>query len=119
MTDQAYVFLSPTWILCGKMIRHYWKSVVKLVFYACLLWACDNPFSYSPFEARVAEELQNTTAKNLQRIAQLDTSAHRPFKVALIADSHYHFDNLRDALADIHQKNSAAFILVVGDIAEN
>lgn len=92
---------------------------MKLLFCVCLLWACDNPFSYSPFEARVADEFQNTTTKNLQQIALLDTSARNPFKVALIADIHYHFDNLRDALTDIDQKDSAAFIIVVGDFTEN
>jgi 3',5'-cyclic-AMP phosphodiesterase len=100
-------------------MRHLRKGIVKLVFCVCLFWACDNPFSYSPFEARVAEELQNTTAKNLQRIALLDTSASQPFKIALIADVHYHFDNLRDALTDINQRDSAAFIIVAGDITEN
>jgi predicted phosphodiesterase len=101
------------------MRRYYGKGIVKWMFCVCLLWACDTPFSFSPFEANVPEEFQNTTAKNLQRIALLDTSVRHSFKVALLADIHYHYDNLTDALTDIDQKDSAAFIIVAGDLTEN
>jgi 3',5'-cyclic-AMP phosphodiesterase len=84
-----------------------------------LLWACDQPFSYSPYEVNVPSSIRNTTAINLQRIAAIDTVANDSFKVALIADTHYHFDKLKEAVDHINQKNDISFIIVVGDISEN
>jgi 3',5'-cyclic-AMP phosphodiesterase len=85
-----------------------------------LLWACENPFSFSPFEARVPETLRHTTDENLKRINELDaTWTDTVVHVALISDPHYHFNNLNDALLDINRKNEAAFIIVTGDLTEN
>jgi 3',5'-cyclic-AMP phosphodiesterase len=84
-----------------------------------LLWACNDPFSFSPFESQVSEPLRNTTEKNLARILTLDTVWNKPFNVALISDSHYHFDDLADAIADINQTGGFSFIIVTGDITEN
>lgn len=80
--------------------------------------ACSDTVSFSPFGAEVAEEFRNTTEKNLERISQFDT-VNRPFKVALISDSHYHFKDLEDAIRDINRRNEFSFIIVTGDISEN
>src|SRR5688572_774463 len=94
-------------------------KVVKLIICLCFFGACDHPFSYSPFEAAVPGPLQNTTEKNLQKIVALDTLSSGEFKVALLADPHYHLNDLRDALEAIDQKNNVAFIIVAGDLTEN
>jgi predicted phosphodiesterase len=92
---------------------------VKLVCCLAVLWACDTPFSYSPFEARLDDELQGLTKKNLLRIAQADSAYDSVFSIALLSDVHYHFNNLADALADINRRTDVAFIIVNGDITEN
>lgn len=94
------------------------KSFIALVVFL-FLSGCDNPVSYSPFEVNVAKEFRNTTQKNLQRIAALDTTGSPPFKIALISDPHYHYDKLKDALTDINSKSDIAFIIVTGDLTEN
>jgi 3',5'-cyclic-AMP phosphodiesterase len=100
------------------MVKVYRIIGLVIIFFSAL-WACSDPFSYSPFEAVTQTSLRNITEKNLNRLRQLDTARNRPFKVALIADSHYHLNNLADAVADINRKNEYSFIIVAGDIAEN
>jgi 3',5'-cyclic AMP phosphodiesterase CpdA len=96
------------------------KRITKL-FLLCLglLFSCDNPFSYSPFEVRLPTELRNTTEKNLQRIAQLNYPSDSTLKIALLSDPHYHFNDLKDALDRINDREDIAFIIVTGDLTEN
>ena len=84
-----------------------------------VLPGCEKPFSYSPFEARVETRFQNTTAKNLERLRTLDTLTSPVFKIALISDTHYHFDNLRAAVDDINKRGECTFVIATGDITEN
>jgi Icc protein len=92
---------------------------VLFILLTCL-GACENPFSYSPFEANVPKEMRNTTEKNLQKIARLDSmTTDSVFHVAVISDAHYHLNSLRDAISDINSKGDFSFIIVVGDITEN
>lgn len=101
-----------------KMTTIY-KFVGSLLLLLSLLLACSDPFHYSPFEANVRSSLVNLTEKNLARISQFDTTSGEPFKVALISDPHYHFNDLRDAVNDINGRNEFSFVIVTGDITEN
>lgn len=83
------------------------------------LFSCDRPFAFSPFEARVDASLQGTTKKNLERLRAVNSGDSKPFTVALLADTHYHFDNLADALREINKKDHIAFVIVAGDLAES
>ena len=97
------------------------KYVSKLpaaVIYLIVSVTCSDPFSYSPFEVDVKDDYKNTTEKNLNKIYDSDTVISNVFKVALIADSHYHYDNLTDAIADMNRRDFS-FIIVIGDITEN
>jgi predicted phosphodiesterase len=83
------------------------------------LWACTDQFGFSPFEADVEGALRNTTERNLKRISEIDTSLTRPFKVAIISDSHYHFNDLADAVNDINEKDDYSFVIMTGDMSDN
>lgn len=91
-----------------------------LLFWIFFLFkGCDHPFVYSPFESAVPERFRHTTEKNLRLLQQRDTLDNKPFKVALISDSHYHFRDLSETVEDINKKQEAAFIILAGDITEN
>lgn len=95
------------------------RIIGSSMIFMAILWACSDPFAYSPFETKVPDGLKGLTEKNLERIHRFDTAFGKPFKIALISDSHYHFNDLKDALTDINQKNEFAFIIVTGDLTEN
>src|SRR5688572_27734952 len=81
--------------------------------------ACDRPFSFSPFEATVPREIQNTTQKNLDLISRLEPTTDDIFKIAIISDAHYHFNDVKDALEEINTKDEIVFVVVNGDLTEN
>lgn len=98
-------------------VMRSWVIVIFII--GSILAGCDRPFHYSPFESNISESVRGTTRKNLQRLAASDTSANGNFKVALISDSHYHYNDLRDALTHIDSRKDIAFIIVTGDFTEN
>ena len=101
-------------------MKSNYRIISVLFILLAVLWACENPFSYSPFEANVPKELRNTTDRNLQKIAHLDSvTTDSIFHVAIISDAHYHLNSLRDAITDINSNENFSFIIVVGDITEN
>jgi 3',5'-cyclic-AMP phosphodiesterase len=85
----------------------------------CVLMACDRPFSYSAFDAVTPARFRNTTEDNLAKLKDRDTSTTETFRIAVLADAHYHFDDLEDALRDINSKKDISFIIVAGDLTEN
>lgn len=87
---------------------------------AGLFSACDHPFSFSPFEATIPEALRNTNEKNLKRILALDSLRNDSLiTIALLSDTHYHFNALVDALEKINSQDAVDFIIVTGDFTEN
>ncbi|MGC1240809.1 MAG: metallophosphoesterase [Chryseosolibacter sp.] len=86
---------------------------------ATALLSCDPWFSYSPYESRLEETYQGITEQNLELISQRNAGARNAFKVALLSDTHYHFDKLDDAVSDINNKGYFDFVIVTGDIADN
>jgi 3',5'-cyclic-AMP phosphodiesterase len=92
---------------------------VVIVVWILLFSGCESPFTYSPYEADVEEQYRNTTQKNLERIRSIPVNETQEFRVALLSDTHYHFDDLSDAIEVINQKKDVSFVIVTGDIAES
>jgi 3',5'-cyclic-AMP phosphodiesterase len=89
------------------------------VLLAAIVWSCDPWFAYSPYEAALDDALLGTTEKNLTLIQALDAGDSKPFKVAVLADAHYHYGKLGDAVTHINADPSYAFAIVAGDLTEN
>ena len=93
------------------------RKLVPLILFLLLI-SCDSYFSYSPYEAALDRQFHDTTEKQLALIKSLDTNESKPFKVALLSDTHYHFDKLSEAIVHINNKPDIAFAIVTGDITE-
>jgi 3',5'-cyclic-AMP phosphodiesterase len=90
-----------------------------LIFLVLIVLGCEKPFSYSPFEATVPPGLRNSTAKSLQKIHARESVTSKEFKIAVLSDAHYHFNDLRDAIDRINADTLVAFVVVTGDLTEN
>ena len=101
-------------MICRKV-----RTFLLVVIFSGIALACDPWFSCSPYEANLDEGYHNTTASNLAAINELDTDDSRPFKVAVLSDTHYHFSKLQDAINHINQQGDYSFAIVTGDISEN
>jgi 3',5'-cyclic-AMP phosphodiesterase len=95
------------------------KRIFLIVIVLTFFLGCDSPFSYSPFETNLSESLRNTTQKQLERITSTDTASNFVFKIALLSDTHYHYDDLKDAISHINRDPQVSFTIVTGDITEN
>lgn len=94
------------------------KKAIWLLITVALM-SCDPWFAYSPYESNVEESYRETNRKNLERIAALSDGDSKPFKIALLADPHYHFGKLEEAIAHINRNPEYVFAIVAGDITEN
>jgi 3',5'-cyclic AMP phosphodiesterase CpdA len=74
-------------------------------------------FEYSPYQTNTNSDYRNLHAKNLKKINQLVVD-QETLKFAVLADNHYHYDNLAKVVADINTKADVAFVLCAGDIAD-
>jgi Icc protein len=102
-------------------MRH--RSDIKILFLGLLLVAvllsCDPWFAFSPYDAGLDKAYHGTTGKNLALINAADAGDSKPFKIAVLADPHYHFGKLQDAVVHINQNEEYAFAIVTGDLSEN
>lgn len=101
-----------------KTVLTLQKKAIWLLIGGMLL-SCDPWFAYSPYESNVQEAYRETTRKNLELIAALSEDDSKPFKIALLADPHYHFGKLEDAIAHINSNPEYVFAIVAGDLTEN
>lgn len=97
----------------------YVRNLLSQLFVVTALMACDPWFSYSPYEAGLKERFHSTTDKNLMLIDSADEGDSKTFKIALLADPHYHFNKLHDAILEINKKDDIDFVIVAGDLTEN
>jgi 3',5'-cyclic-AMP phosphodiesterase len=95
------------------------RNGVVYVLLAAIVCSCDPWFAYSPYEAALDDAFLGITEKNLTLIQTLDAGDSKSFKVAVLADVHYHYGKLEDAVTHINADPSYAFAIVAGDLTEN
>ena len=76
--------------------------------------SCKDLFDYSPYEVRVPHGDRDWNEQQLDFL-QSD-SVFKPFRVALIADTHTEYDNFIDFVELINHADSVDFIICNGDI---
>ncbi len=89
---------------------------VLLIMAFIALCACEHPFSYSIYDADVPEKYRGTTCKNLSKLAEIVAPPSGTFKIAVLTDVHYNYDNLTTAIDLINRRDDITFVVVAGDI---
>jgi len=88
-----------------------------LMLFPVFFLSCQKVFDYSPYEAKVPDKVKNTTTMQLNTIAKLSNGAEN-YKIALISDNHYHYDDLNAAIKALNTRSDIQFIMVLGDLAD-
>lgn len=96
------------------LMKH--RHLLSLVFLFAFS-SCDNVFEFSPYQAIVSPNMQNTTAKQLAALAAQEQETES-FKFAIVSDNHYHFTNLGKVIQAIDQDPEIEFLLNAGDLAD-
>ena len=92
------------------------KAVIILLSLTLMFSSCDELFDFSPYEVRVEESYKNTTLKNLLKLP--NPADPDSIQFAVIADSHYHYGPLSEAVKHLNYNYNIAFVLCAGDITD-
>ncbi|MFT3738075.1 MAG: metallophosphoesterase [Breznakibacter sp.] len=77
---------------------------------------CEGLFEYSPYQVRTAVTGTARNGKTLELLAQQSSETFKPFKIALISDSHTFYDDFEDQVAALNRMDSIDFVIHLGDI---
>ncbi len=83
-----------------------------------ILSKCDY-FEYSPYAADVKDSYKNTGEKNMNYLITADSVQKEEIKFAVIADSHYKYHELNEAVVNINSRGDIDFVIANGDIADH
>lgn len=91
---------------------------ISIILLAAFLSGCEDYFEYSPYAANVKSSYKDTHEKNMNYLITGDT-LQKEIKFAVIADSHYNYYELNEAIININSKKDIDFVIVNGDIADH
>ncbi|MBN2818547.1 MAG: metallophosphoesterase [Bacteroidales bacterium] len=80
------------------------------------LFGCDNLIEYSSYEVSKDETGKHRNLKAINTIAQQSGERFKPFKIALIGDSHTYYDDFTDQINAINKLDSVDLVVHLGDI---
>jgi Icc-related predicted phosphoesterase len=92
-------------------------KIIILISILMIFTTCENIFEFSAYMANVREEDKNNTAKNLQKINNIENESG-DFKFAFIADTHFFYDNFKTVIDDINKNPDISFVIFGGDYTE-
>lgn len=84
-----------------------------------LVGGCEDSFEFSPYAANVKDSYKNTHQKNINSLIEANLVVKDEFKVAVIADSHYKYNELDGSISKINKMNDIDFVIANGDITNN
>ena len=94
------------------------KLAVTFCLPALLLFTACEKFEYSPNEVRLADDEQDLTRKNLDKINALELGKKSTFRFAVISDTQRFYDELDDLVEVIKKRNDIDFLILTGDITD-
>jgi 3',5'-cyclic-AMP phosphodiesterase len=83
---------------------------------ACL-FSCQ-PFKYSPTDFNASNPAPEFNLLNLDRISGQDSVSRPRFRIAVLADTHLWYDELKLAVDRLNRDSSLDFIIVAGDFTK-
>ncbi|MCK5171025.1 MAG: metallophosphoesterase [Bacteroidales bacterium] len=83
-----------------------------------ILGRCDY-FEYSPYAANVKDEYKNIQHINFNNLLKTDSAQKEEIKFAVIADSHYNYHELNEAIVNINARNDIDFVIANGDMSDH
>lgn len=81
-----------------------------------LLFSCEDLFEYSPYQVDTSETDQKRNVKAMAKIALQSSEAFKPFKIAIIGDSHTYYDDFNDQVKAVNKLDSIDFVVHMGDV---
>lgn len=83
---------------------------IAFSFFQC----CDTLFEYSPYQVKTNDRLLNQSAS--EQLRSKSKSDFKPFRIALIGDSHTYYDEFKRLIDAINRIDNIDFVVHLGDI---
>lgn len=92
-----------------------------LIFYFLMLIAligssCENLIEYSPYQAGVDSYGEKRNVRAVNDLEEQSHNVFKPFKIALIGDSHTYYDDFQAQIKALNNVDSVDFVVHNGDI---
>jgi len=100
-----------------RILGLYKILVISLVI--IFISGCEDYFEFSPYAANVKDSYKNLDEKNMNKLLSYDDGTSEEIKFAVLADSHYDYHELDEALVNINAIKDIDFVIVNGDIADH
>jgi 3',5'-cyclic-AMP phosphodiesterase len=101
-----------------KRIFAIYKILLSTLFLV-FINGCENYFEYSPYAANVKDEYKKIGVKNLNNLLNSSDENNDEITFVVLADSHYDYHELDEALVNINAIDDIDFVIVNGDIADH
>ena len=98
------------------------RKLYKIVLCAAaiiFIGGCEDYFEFSPYSANVKDRYKNIDEKNLERILNSNNNEQEEITFAVLADPHYDYHELDNAIASINLRPGIDFVVINGDISEH
>jgi len=96
--------------------KKIWFSILVILL---LTSGCEDYFEVSPYSADVKSNMKNAHVQNMADIEEMGSDGIGEFKFAVLADSHYNYNELGDAISIINARNNVDFVIINGDFADH
>jgi len=77
--------------------------------------SCSKYIDYTPYRIKI-DAPYGQTNKNLSRIRDISNGEFKPFKIAIISDTHTFYDNFNKAVESINNLDDIDFVVHAGDL---
>ncbi len=93
-----------------------YRTCLMAVFLVIITSSCKEIIEYSPYQNIVESKWQKQNLKNYNKLLPEADEAFKPFRVALIADSHTYYDEFEKQVKYINSRNDFDFVIHLGDV---
>lgn len=102
-------------------MRFFSVKAIIIAVIVLLFGACEQVFEYTPYSAEVTAGRQDTHAKNLAALIDIENqlTPGQSFRFSLVSDSHDYFNDLDDAVSVISKDDESLFVLHGGDLTHH
>jgi len=97
-------------------IKYTWILIV--VFTILSMSGCEDYFEYSPYASNVKSSFKDIDDRNIADLSMTDTVTKEFITFAVIADSHYSYHELNEAVININNRD-VDFVIANGDISDH
>lgn len=90
-----------------------YSKVFLVIFFACLLYGCEDTFQFNPNEVKLKDDEKGLNAKNISKIQAQPVDDTLRF--ILISDTHHEYEDVEGFVKLVNGMTGISFVAIAGD----